>query len=85
MEKRCAYFGCMHPMFTPTSPTQKYCCHECTVKANNKSARAVAAHKVRDAAISADPEKRKKRSYAAAAYGYKNAMNVKKLPPWMES
>lgn len=81
---RCAYFGCMHPMFEPTHHSQKYCSHECERKAQGRSETKHRANERMAAKIKADPALAKKVADKKARGNYKHIMR-RKLPPWMES
>lgn len=79
MEKRCAYFGCMSPMFHSENPRQKYCCRKCCTLANTRSERSRATQNARHAAIMANPALRKKKSRRSSRAAYLAG----RLPRWM--
>ena len=79
---RCAYFGCMHPLFESDDKRRKYCSEECRVKANRRSAAQVASTKKYNAKVAADPVLKKQASYRSTERRYKTGKN---LPKWMYS
>lgn len=83
MEKRCAYFGCMHPMFTPKHHSQKYCSEECAKRGNRRVPSRMAANKANKFSF-VTPEMNKKAAQNRRKKNYAKGAKAK-LPPWMFS
>lgn len=75
---RCAYFGCMHPIFDPKETgTRKYCSRECCLKARNRSQKRREWNKNHFGIMSDEEKKRLKRLQ------YQSNYRSGKLPKWM--
>lgn len=85
MQKRCAYFGCMHPLFESDDGRRKYCSDQCCRNAMDRSENTKRLHKAYDMKIAADPVLSKKKANRAAKSNYERMSATGKLPPWMKS
>ena len=83
-QKRCAYFGCMHPMFEPTHGAQKYCCDECAKKGGRRAPSRIAANKKHDYSPLKTPEMVRKSNANRNKKKYSRGAKAD-LPPWMFS
>lgn len=83
---RCAYFGCIHPLFESDDRRRKYCSEECAKKGYSKSAnqRGHQAKSQAKAVAAMTPEEKRLRrgQKAQSAYRYSSLHD---LPPWAKS
>lgn len=78
---RCAYFGCMHPLFDSSNGRKKYCSAECMTKANHRGAAARRSRAKFKAKLDANPDLKKQRALKYEMASYRNGH----LPKWMYS